>query len=85
MDKGAGKILVTGGGGFIGGHLVAEFIRQGYTDIRVVDCKPFTDWHQIFPQVENVSADLCELPACPAARLLWGRPIGGGDMRTSSG
>ena len=67
MEKGAGKILITGGGGFIGGHLVAEFIRQGYTDIRVVDCKPFTDWHQIFPQVENVSADLRELPACRAA------------------
>jgi nucleoside-diphosphate-sugar epimerase len=47
--------------------LVAEFIRQGYTDIRVVDCKPFTDWHQIFPQVENVSADLRELGACRAA------------------
>jgi GDP-D-mannose 3', 5'-epimerase len=67
MEKGEGKILVTGGGGFIGGHLVAEFIRQGYTDIRVVDCKPFAEWHQVFPQVENVTADLGELGACRAA------------------
>ncbi len=67
MKKGAGKILVTGGGGFIGGSLVAELVRQGYSDIRVVDCKPFAEWHQILPQAENISADLRELPACRAA------------------
>jgi len=62
-----GKVLVTGGGGFIGGHLVRSFIEQGYSDIRVVDCKPLEEWHQIFPQVENVRADLRELSACRAA------------------
>lgn len=67
MDIGAGKILVTGGGGFIGGHLVGDLIRQGCSNIRVVDCKPIAEWHQIFPQAENISADLRELPACRAA------------------
>ena len=62
-----GKVLVTGGGGFIGGHLVRSFIEQGHSDIRVVDRKPLEEWHQIFPQVENVRADLRELSACRAA------------------
>ena len=31
MEKAAGKILITGGGGFIGGHLVADFFAR---DIR---------------------------------------------------
>jgi nucleoside-diphosphate-sugar epimerase len=67
MDKSDGKILVTGGGGFIGGHLVGDLIREGWSNIRVVDCKPIAEWHQIFPQAENISADLRDLSACRAA------------------
>jgi GDP-D-mannose 3', 5'-epimerase len=66
MDK-AGKILITGGGGFIGGHLVADFLRAGYSNIRAVDCKPLSEWYQVFPQIENVCADLMELSACRSA------------------
>jgi GDP-D-mannose 3', 5'-epimerase len=62
-----GKVLVTGGGGFIGGHLVADLLATGHSDIRVVDRKPLSQWYQVFPQVENVRADLQELPACRAA------------------
>jgi GDP-D-mannose 3',5'-epimerase len=62
-----GKVLVTGGGGFIGGHLVADLLRTGHSDIRVVDYKPLAEWYQVFPQVENVRADLRELSACRAA------------------
>jgi len=54
----ANKILVAGAGGFIGGHLVAELLRQGHQEIRAVDIKPFSEWYQKFPQVENVQADL---------------------------
>jgi GDP-D-mannose 3', 5'-epimerase len=61
------KILVCGAGGFIGGHLVADLIRQGMTDIRAVDIKPFNEWHQYFPGLENVEADLQEKEACQEA------------------
>jgi nucleoside-diphosphate-sugar epimerase len=63
----AGKILVAGGGGFIGGHLVRWLVDRGHSDIRVVDCKPLDEWHQVFRQAENVRADLRELAACRAA------------------
>ncbi len=52
------KILVAGAGGFIGGHLVAELLRQGHKEVRAVDIKPLDEWYQIFSQVENIQADL---------------------------
>jgi nucleoside-diphosphate-sugar epimerase len=51
-------ILVAGGGGFIGGHLVADFRRQGYSNIRSVDIKPKSEWYQCFDDVENMELDL---------------------------
>lgn len=57
-------ILVTGGGGFIGGHFVADLLRQGYTRIRAVDIKPAGEWHQVFPEAENLRLDLREKGAC---------------------
>ena len=63
----ANKILIAGAGGFIGGHLVAELLRKGHTDIRAVDIKPFGEWHQKFPSVENVQLDLQLKDACDQA------------------
>jgi GDP-D-mannose 3',5'-epimerase len=60
-------VLVAGGGGFIGGHLVSALLRQGDRHIRAVDIKPKSEWHQLFPQVENVTADLRSLDHCTAA------------------
>jgi GDP-D-mannose 3',5'-epimerase len=62
------RVVVTGAGGFIGGHLVAEFRRLGYQRIRAVDVKPLEEWYQRFEDVENVSRDLnshenCEIAA----------------------
>lgn len=51
------KILVAGGGGFIAGHLAAALKQQGH-DVRAVDRKPFSEWYQIFPDVENLVLDL---------------------------
>jgi nucleoside-diphosphate-sugar epimerase len=61
------KILVAGAGGFIGGHLVAELLRQGHQDIRAVDIKPFNEWYQHFPQVENLQLDLQLKESCGRA------------------
>ena len=61
------KIVVCGAGGFIGGHLVADLLKQGHRDIRAVDIKPFDEWYQCFPGVENLQLDLAEKDACETA------------------
>jgi GDP-D-mannose 3',5'-epimerase len=60
-------VVVTGAGGFIGGHLVAELQRRGFDRIRAVDLKPLGRWYQEHDGVDNVSADLREKDACYAA------------------
>jgi nucleoside-diphosphate-sugar epimerase len=57
-------ILVAGGGGFIGGHLVASLRQRGYERIRAVDIKPLDEWYQSFDEVDNLVADLKDLAAC---------------------
>lgn len=63
----SGKIVVCGAGGFIGGHLIADLLRQGHKDLRAVDIKPFDEWYQHFPQVENLQLDLQGKEACEQA------------------
>jgi nucleoside-diphosphate-sugar epimerase len=57
------KILVAGGGGFIGGYLVRELISAGHKVISV-DVKPLQDWYQVHPQSSNFSRDLSLLSEC---------------------
>src|SRR5271167_3077239 len=59
-------VLVTGAGGFIGGHLVARFRAQGKR-VRAVDAKPLADWYQRFPDVENLALDLNLKENCETA------------------
>ena len=66
MDK-DDLIVVTGGGGFIGGHLVADLLGRGHRRVRAVDLKPVDDWFQSFPEVDNLQFDLREKAACQQA------------------
>jgi GDP-D-mannose 3', 5'-epimerase len=60
-------VLVTGAGGFIGGHMVAELRRLGYRSIRAVDIKPLDEWYQVFRDVENLVLDLNLKASCERA------------------
>jgi nucleoside-diphosphate-sugar epimerase len=66
MDIGAGKILVAGGGGFIGGPLVGDLIRQRFEHPR----RRLQTHRRVasdIPTGREYSVDLRELPACRAA------------------
>jgi GDP-D-mannose 3', 5'-epimerase len=60
------RIVVAGGGGFIGGHLVGALLGQGRR-VRAVDIKLLTEWYQVFDGAENVVADLKLKGACEEA------------------
>ena len=68
MDQmnGHGVVVVTGAGGFIGGHLVRDLLQSGHR-VRAVDRKPLSDWYQCLPQADNRVDDLCEIAACRRA------------------
>lgn len=61
------KIVVCGGGGFIGGHLVKHLLNQGFDVIRSVDVKPLEDWYQHSRAPENLVLDLKDKSACDRA------------------
>jgi GDP-D-mannose 3',5'-epimerase len=53
----ARPVLVTGAGGFIGGHLVAHLLGEGFA-VRAVDIKPGDQWYQRFDEADNWTSDL---------------------------
>lgn len=66
MDK-TDPILVTGAGGFIGGHLVRALRAEGFREIRAIDAKPLSEWHQVAEDLDNRILDLSRLDRCREA------------------
>jgi GDP-D-mannose 3', 5'-epimerase len=60
------RIVVTGAGGFIGGHLARKLKDMGH-DVRAVDKKPLTQWYQVHKDVDNLVLDLNIKENCYAA------------------
>jgi GDP-D-mannose 3', 5'-epimerase len=60
-------VVVCGGGGFIGGHLVADLLRKQEARVRSVDGKPLDEWFQLFPEADNRVLDLRDRDACREA------------------
>ena len=56
-------ILVAGGGGFIGGHLVRYFLDNG-DRVRAVDYKPLDEWYQLCDNADNQCLNLEEKSFC---------------------
>ncbi len=59
--------VVSGAGGFIGGHLVGNLLSRGHKRVRAVDVKPLPDWFQVFPEAENLVLDLRAKSGCEQA------------------
>ena len=62
------SVLVTGGAGFIGSHLVELLVDRGYR-VRVLDnlCYGKREW--VHPKAEFVQGDICSLDDCRFAVL----------------
>jgi GDP-D-mannose 3',5'-epimerase len=57
-------IVITGGGGFIGGNLAKYFTEKGFTRIRTVDKKPLYEWYLQVPGVESLCLDVSDEENC---------------------
>ena len=57
-------IVITGGGGFIGGNLALYFRKKGFTNIRAVDKKPLYEWYIQVPGVQNLCLDVSNEDNC---------------------
>jgi len=60
-------VVVTGAGGFIGGHLIAQLRADGVKPLRAVDITPTEQWYQCFDDVENLVLDLNDEQNCYTA------------------
>ena len=77
-------VVVTGAGGFIAGHLIADLRRLGFSRIRAIDIKPLDRWYQRFDDVEHLVLDLSEpgasRTACEGAAIVYNLAADMGGM-----
>jgi nucleoside-diphosphate-sugar epimerase len=57
-------VLICGAGGFIGGSLVANLVKENNYNIICADIKPFEYWFNFFDHLDNFSLDLKEYENC---------------------
>src|SRR5437588_13098073 len=62
--KSDSPIVITGAGGFIGGHLVKYFVDKGFKRIRAVDKRPLDHWYQLHSAAENLCLDCSSEEVC---------------------
>jgi len=61
------RVLICGGGGFVGGWLAKRLLDDGHT-VRVADIKPLCEWWQVHSDAQNIDrCDLRQLDACSLA------------------
>ncbi|MCX5200251.1 NAD-dependent epimerase/dehydratase family protein [Streptomyces sp. NBC_00237] len=65
-STGAVDAVVTGAGGFIGGHLTRRLLAEGLR-VRAVDRKPLDAWYQAHAEAENLVRDVALLDGCTDA------------------
>ncbi len=62
MPDNSVRVLVSGGGGFIGARVVRELLREGI-NVRIFDRDPPSQWHSGYPAPECVRGDVRDLAA----------------------
>ncbi|MBL8758728.1 MAG: NAD-dependent epimerase/dehydratase family protein [Phycisphaerae bacterium] len=62
-------VVITGAGGFIGGHLAAHFLSAGHKVV-AADIKPLDEWYQVHRKAQNhagpVKGDCRDFKVCRA-------------------
>ena len=70
-DPHAGKILVTGASGYIGGRLVPQLLARGYR-VRAMVRGDSPEYHSLWPRAEIAAADVLDADPGPLEKALEG-------------
>lgn len=62
------KVMVTGAGGFIGGHIARKLAKDG-ENVVGIDIAPFSDEMRAYPNLNCIQADIRDASAISAAMV----------------